>query len=129
MRIGSPLRLDAVMKNVSHRDILVWRNASGPELVYKVEIRDDNGSIPPETKFRRDLRGLEDPRYLTPDTPIGFSGGWVPIKAGKTLADPINVSRLYDLINPGNYTVQVKRLDQESETFVSSNVITVIVIR
>lgn len=48
-------------------------------------------------------------------------------EAGKTMADRVNVSKLYDLNQPGKHTIQFERLDAEIKTFVKSNEITVTV--
>jgi hypothetical protein len=122
-KIGAPVELRIILKNTSDHEIQIWRNALGQEgLVYKLDVKDEHGKVPPTTKFKESLKGLENPAYLTPQTPIKISGAWVPLKPGNTLTDPINVSRLYDL-RPGRYSLQVQRLDDESKTTVKSNTV------
>jgi hypothetical protein len=129
VKAGSPVQLNAVVKNISNHDIQLWRNAQGQEgFVYKIEIKDEKEVTPPDTKFGRNLKGLEDPHLITPDTPLKGSGGWIPVKAGETLTDPINVSRLHEVVNPGKYTLLVRRFDDGSGTFIESNKITITVI-
>lgn len=123
-KIGAPVKLYVILKNTSDHEIQVWRNALGQEgLVYKLDVKDEHGKIPAGTKFEKSLKGLENPAYLTPETPINISGAWVPLKSGGTLTDPINVCRLYDLTSPGRYTLQVQRFDDESKTVVKSNTV------
>lgn len=47
------------------------------------------------------------------------------MKPGETMTDRVNVSKVYDLTQPGRYTIQFQRLDPETKTFVKSNEITV----
>ena len=126
VKAGSPVQLNVVVKNISGHDIQLWRNAQGQEgFVYKIEIKDEKGVTPPDTKFGRDLKGLEDPRLITPDTPLKGSGGWIPVKAGETLTDSIDVSRLHEVVKPGKYNLKVRRFDDESGAFIESNEITI----
>ena len=53
------------------------------------------------------------------------SGGSTKMKPWETMTDRVNVSKLYDLTQPGRYTIQFQRLDPETKTFVKSNEITV----
>jgi len=52
---------------------------------------------------------------------VGGSGGYLRLHPGKTLVHRVNVSKLYDLSRPGLYTIQFRRLDEESKTLVKSN--------
>jgi hypothetical protein len=46
---------------------------------------------------------------------------------GKTITEEIIVNKLFDLSTPGTYTVQVRRMDNETKTLVISNTIKVTV--
>ena len=126
IKIGAAVQVDVTMKNISSQTIEVWRNALGQEgLVYEMNVTDERGAAPLDTKFGKDIKGLKDPAFLTPDTPIHMSGGWVTLKPGETLTDRLNISKLYNLAQPGKFAIQVRRFDDESKTFVKSNSISV----
>jgi hypothetical protein len=80
--------------------------------IYKVAVQDQKGQEPPKTEFSRFC------------CPIASLFG-TPLQAHKTLTDRVNVSKLYDLSRPGKYTIQFRRLDPDTKTFVLSNKITV----
>ena len=126
VKVSEPVKLNVVLKNISAEDIRVWYDSLGQEKIYKVIVKNEKGSGPEETKFKRDLKGLENPAYITPDTPLNFSGASLTLKSGETVTDPINVSRLYTFTR-GKYTIQVQRLVPTSGIFVTSNTITVTV--
>ncbi len=127
VKVGKPVKVNAVMKNISAENIRVWYDSLGPEKVYKVAVKNEKGNAPEETKFQRDLKGLENPAYITPDTPLNFSGASATLKPGEAVTDLVNVSRLYNFVVSGKYTIQVQRRDPERGIFVNSNTITVTV--
>lgn len=118
VRAGSPVLVEVKMENKSDHDLAVYRAVSGDldqgGWVYKVSVRDTKGVEPPQTKFAQSVG-------------VAGSGGYVSLRPEKTLTDRCNVAKLYDLSRPGNYTIQVERLDEQSKAFVKSNTITVTV--
>ena len=129
VKTGSPITVTVALKNVSDHEILYWRentsDAGGSE--YKVDVWDDKSFTARETKFGLALKGRSDSTSLTPDTPVDSSGGWLTLKPGEGLTDKLNVSKLYDLSQPGKYSIQIRRFDEETKSFVKSNKITVTV--
>jgi hypothetical protein len=126
VKVSEPVKVNVVMKNISAKDIRVWYDSLGTEKVYKVIVKNEKGSAPEETKFKRDLKGLENPAYITPNTPLNFSGATATLKPNEEVTDPLNVSRLQNFV-PGKYTIQVQRFDLKSGTFIKSNTIIVTV--
>ena len=131
VKAGSPVWVHATMENKSDADLSVFRANAEDQggWVYDVNARDEKGGKPPETHFYRRRQG-----HLTPEEvdrePINiFPGGGptYPLKPGKTIEDRVNVSKLYDLSHPAKYTIQFRRLDPGSKSFVKSNEITVTV--
>ena len=59
-----------------------------------------------------------------PTMVVTHGGGPRLVKADGTLTDTIDLNKLYDL-QPGKYTIQVERLDEDGKTVVKSNTITV----
>lgn len=125
VKVGSPVWLVATIENKSDHDLPVYRVISSDTdqggWVYTVDVRDDKGVARPETKFYRFAQGRD------PDVAKRTSVWATKVKPGETTADRVNVSKLYDLNQPGKYTIQFQRLDPQTKTFVKSNEITVTV--
>lgn len=117
VKSGTVVFVEAALKNESDHVYRVYTVASEDMdqggWVYKVDVRDDKRRTPPETQYAR-----------TAIIPFS-SAGALPLGPGKTRIDRINVSRLCDLSQPGKYTIQVRRFDWGSQSFVRSNEITV----
>ena len=115
----------ATVENKSDHDLPVYRAISSDMdqggWVYTVDVRDDKGVARPETRFYIFAQGRD------PDAAKRTSGWATKVKPGGTLADRVKVSKLYDLNQPGKYTIQFQRLDPQTKTFVKSNEITVTV--
>lgn len=92
--------------NVSKSAVKIWvENTSDPGgIIFPIEVRDENGKLRPEGHFSLALRGLKNPKYLTPETPINGSGGCVPLRPGESRSYRIELTRLYDMRTPGTYT-------------------------
>jgi hypothetical protein len=116
VKVGAVVWIKVAMKNKSQHDISVYvANAEDQGgWVYTVDVRDDRGRTPVQTEYARSIGAMG-------------SGGRVPLHAAETRTDLVNVSKLYDLNEPGRYTIQFQRFDEETKTFVSSNKITVTV--
>ena len=125
VKAGSPVWVVATIENKSNHDVRVYRAISSDMdqggWVYTVDVRDNKGVASPETRFYRIVQDRD------PDVTMKKSGGSTKLKPGETMTDRVNVSKLYDLNQPGKYTIQFQRLDPETKTFVKSNEITVTV--
>jgi len=95
------------VKNVSSTAVPLWvENTNDPGgLNYQFEVRDSQGALVPEAHFSRALRGVEDPHFLTSETPLNRSGGCIDLGAGQSRTYTIDVSRLYQMTSPGAYTI------------------------
>lgn len=125
VKVGSPVWVVATVENKSDHGLPVYRAISNDMdqggWVYTVDARDDKGVARPETKFYRFAQGRD------PEVAKRTSGWATKLKPGETMADRVNVSKLYDLSQPGKYRIQFQRLDPETKTLVKSNEITVTV--
>jgi len=122
-KAGSEIRLHITLTNTSAHDIVIWRangDAQGEVAGYRVEVRDENGNGPPETKYQRVLRGEDEDSLVW--SPIGMD-----LSPGKSSKDAMIVNKFYDLSKPGKYKIQVHWTDRTSKTVVKSNTITVTV--
>jgi hypothetical protein len=132
VKAGAEVKVGVTLTNTSDHQIYLARSmdrVSGEDHA-QVEILSENGNPPPETKYRRFLRGEdhEPGSHGQPPRPRIGSDISYRINTGKTLEDVIVVSKLYDLSKPGRYTIQVSRFDQTySKTWVKSNKITLTV--
>jgi peptidyl-Lys metalloendopeptidase len=125
IKSGDQVKINATVRNTSSKDVQLLTDTRGTEVIYRVDVKDEGAKAPPDGKLKRDLKGLEDPAYLTPDTPTHFGVYVLTLKPGESITDPIIISKLYDMTRPGKYSIQVERRDENSYIFVKSNVITV----
>jgi hypothetical protein len=117
---GDAVWVDAKITNVSDHAVLVYRAISEDMdqggWVYGVDVRDEKGKQAPQTKYALSIG-------------VGGSGGYLRLDPGQTMTHSINVSKLYDLSRGHKYTIQLRRLDEETKAFVMSNKATVTVTR
>jgi len=127
VKAGSPLWVNVTAINKSNHDVSLWRDAKGG---FEVEVRNQKGGLAHETKFGRFRNGHVDLRRIAPEDvhELSSSGACVSLKAGQKLPDKINVSLMYEPLQPGKYTIQVSAQDPESTKVVKSNPMIVTVI-
>ncbi len=128
---GFPVGLTVRTTNTSHQRIRLRTDKVTTEHVgsiYKVEVHDNTGAFPPDTDFGRlaKNRDLSPPPPLSPITPPG-DGLSLSLKPGETWADSIMLNKVYALNKPGQYNIQVRRWDDQTQTWVESNTVTVTV--
>ena len=121
---GEPVRVSVTLTNVSKNDISVEHDISNKgELFYSVRIQGGNGKGPRKTQYNQALSGepTSTPMIIT-SSPINAR-----VSPGKTLVEVIDLKDLYDLSEPGTYSIQVERTDPYSKTTVSSNKLTIVI--
>ena len=150
IQAGSELQLTIVATNITDHDISLFRGkgeAEG-EFNYKIDARDDKGIAPSRTWYGNRLQGkdVDEPKdsaqaknaetqpagndagpQTFQETLIVSSDVLLPIQPGGTLTDVIIVNEMFDLRQPGKYSIQAQRLDPGSRMVVKSNIITVTV--
>jgi hypothetical protein len=138
------VRVRIVLRNTSNHAILVTRSPlvdTGDGTGFIFTVHDSQGNTPPETAFARDRmknahrsssRASQDSQGVS--LPSGAKLVRPPITRSDTSVEPnatferrINVSDLYDLTKPSQYTIQIQRRDPDSQTVVKSNAIVVTV--
>jgi hypothetical protein len=129
---GRKVAIKVITKNISNH----WLNEQTAEdkrdlqRFFRVDVQDGQGATPPETDFGQRVGNRGDAPFnpwssrATPGrgSTIGPSYG-----LGEERTQVIAVNDLYDLSKPGQYTIQVRRWDDETKTWVKSNTITVTV--
>jgi hypothetical protein len=126
---GYPVGLTIKTINTSgHRILLRTEKASKEHAgsIYKIDLSDSTGTSPPETEYGRLTRNREHTALfpLASSTPRG-GGVSLSLKPGEGWADSIMLNTVYTLNQSGLYTIQVRRWDDETQTWVKSNIITV----
>jgi hypothetical protein len=118
-------------RNTSDHNILLWTEKADGEQggsAYNIHVQPPAGKQPVETEFLRKSKLRNDvPSVANPDAFQGTSGERLVLKPGEDWMDQIRVRNLYDLNQPGDYTIQVERFDPATRTMVQSNTITVTV--
>lgn len=126
---GAAVSVKVVNKNISTQALSLWRENAIDQIgwVYEVDVRDESGAIPPDTKFGRIFRYNEQGSpNVGPGTFLISSGGFLLLQPGETRTDVIDVGRLFDLSQPGRYTIQLERSDPNGD-LVKSNLLTITV--
>jgi len=129
---GGTVALGVVTKNISNHFTNERTAQDRRDLTrfYRTDVHDSQGGVPPETQFGQASgnRGNAPPQWLGLNPPPpgrdDLEGNYKP---GQQRTQVISVNDLYDLSQPGQYTIQVRRWDDETKTWVKSNTITVTV--
>ncbi len=117
---SSPVEIKLTLTNTSGREITFIDTNRWCD--YGIEIRDSHGQLPPETRYKRELK-------------CGFRvmAGRRMIRAlqpRESFQDEMPVSQLYDLSRPDDYYIQVARKVPKKlgDGTVKSNAVTITVI-
>ena len=126
---GSPVGLTIRTTNISdHRITLRTEKASKEQAgsIYKVDVRDSTGASPLDSEFGRLTKNRDDspPPLLSAIAPRG-GGVSLSLKPGEDWADCIMLYTVFTLNKPDRYTIQVRRWDDETRTWVKSNIVAV----
>jgi len=126
VKAGSPVKIRMTVTNNTKRPIITetW----GPNLIFQFDVRDTKGERPLSTRGRA-LFGVKEPGLgnARVDFPGGSSSGEV-VEPGKTVEIEQVVPDLFDLNQPGKYTVQARRSDGTLNGVVKSNTVTVTIV-
>jgi len=127
-KLSDPFVLDVITRNTSDHPISFDTAQDYKDLlgsVYKVDLVDANGNPPPETNLSRSVKNRNgNPPSFTLSASQAFDGRPNILKPGEEWHDPIHVGYLYTLRQPGEYTIQVRRWENQTKTWVRSNAIT-----
>jgi hypothetical protein len=118
-------------KNTSaHRITLATQKPDQEQVgpVYKIDVLDSAGASAPEKDAGR-LAKIRDqsPPFAGQEAAQRHGEEALSLKPGEEWWDAISVSQFYDLSKPGQYTIQLRRWDDETKTWVKSNTITLTV--
>jgi len=128
-KAGSPIELQVIFTNTSDRGIsLFWDKSNKAELSgFEVDVTDSQGHVPKMFSTYNTLTGSKARREAIADPAnpgiVISSGGEMILAPGKAERFRTDVSKLFDLREPGPYSVRLKRTDPASGAPVVSNVL------
>lgn len=155
-KAGSEVKIRLIFKNISSGEIPYERTPgtgieTNGEFFSHVEVRDSKGHLAPETRYYRMLLGKTDDgarlaatkkssaaaasERPAPRPAIGGSFTGHLLKPGESREQEIIVSKLYNLSQPGQYTISASRrlsditTDPNSKIVAKSNTLTISVTR
>ena len=136
VRTGSSVQLKVTLKNKSDHDVVIFLSKAGATCTYKVDVRDEAGSLPPETRTGILSNGHVDPNEwehlgLTLKEIMETCASSFPftLKAGAVFEQTLMVSALYNFTKPGKYNIQIAKGPDQGGIVVRSNAVTVIVMQ
>jgi hypothetical protein len=124
VKAGSDILLRVTITNLTDHD-LNFVTEPGPAfdqpLSYDISLRDENGRQAPPTALLRSLREQS--------TQKGWrSNSGYALAPGKSHEEELAITKFYDLLTPGKYTIQVSRRqipNRSQGDSVNSNIITI----
>jgi hypothetical protein len=129
VKAGAPVRVKAFLENKTNHDIPMALDASGGK-AFPLEVRDAQGNLAPETPLGYVWNGNQTNLDADRVSPKELSGNLVfgSLKAGDRAKREMDVSKFYEMKQPGKYTIQARALDPENSSItVKSNTITITV--
>jgi hypothetical protein len=131
---GAEVTLSIVLTNNSQKQLPFRMDRYHPESNFTIRVTDPTGEPAGKTRIYRmntgDRTGKDaveapyDPHHeVISIGSVGVSG----IQPGIVLEQKTVLNKLFDLTQPGKYTIQVEKMDDLSKTVVKSNVVTVTV--
>jgi hypothetical protein len=137
-RLGHPIPVTVMMKNVSGRDIecnepLAYKcsatETGGQHCVpitgnrFRISVRDSNGKEVAKTNYHKDLFGERGHGGSDPASNFGQS----VLGRSRPRTYHADLNELFEFTQPGEYTVEVGRreLDDKNRRFVTSNPVTI----
>ncbi len=118
--VGSDATIVITLKNAADHQILFSHRpgTNNPEFSYAIQVRNAAGRVVEETAYGREARVHPQSEGRTVEY----------VQPGQSAVQTAHLARLVNLARPGQYTVVVSRRDQESQTVVESNEITLNVV-
>jgi hypothetical protein len=122
VKAKSEIRVKTTVVNNSNGKISLERSPEDmAELEFQVDVRDNQGNPAHLTEYGRQVIKQEGIPLVT------HFAGYTVLHPGGTLKCDVVITRLYDLTQPGKYTIQVQRIEDALKMIVKSNTITVTV--
>lgn len=136
--VNSELWLTVVLENTSGHKIFINTEKGHPAFGYAIDVTDEKGAPVADTTLghmrKRDIS--VDPDTGKPIIWVSSDGPEIFVDPGKTLTDKVELTRLFNMQQPGRYSIRVTRPDTSSAAnnmevknwpMAESNVVTVTV--
>ena len=127
IRLGSPINVTVTVTNAGGKEIL-WRSEFSDTAyqAFRFQLA-QNGQEAEKTPFHRKVRGEQRPG----DPPEVEHGSSITssLAAGKSFTFTIDLKRLYHITEPGLYTLDVSRVEDDNVTIVRAQTLTLKVAR
>lgn len=129
-KVGSTVGIHIVVKNISAHEVAIVGGVKGRD--YKIDVRDVNGKLAPDTKLGLIYNGHVSITNSNQIDPKDLNGKAVygTLKAGETSEGDLDAAKFYDMSKPGEYLIFIQKWDPEAEPLltVKSNTISVTMI-
>lgn len=122
VKTGADIPIEIKLRNISDHTIPIFVSPgeSGIGLAFDVSVLNENGAKVPETPAGLQAHGKTN-------RPNTISGGTMVIAVGGEKKYITHISKIFDISAPGQYTVQVQKLDKANKIVVKSNTLTLTV--
>jgi hypothetical protein len=131
VKLGNPVNITVTLKNVSPKNIQVYKDISGDaSLMYEFDVLDKSEIRQCMTEIygaSKDHKGdCPNPKPSSQVAVTVTSGFDVVLKPGAELQDSTDLAKqfLFDVV--GTYTVRVLRFDEVNKQIKKSNVVTIV---
>lgn len=129
-KVGSTVGIHVVLKNISAHGVAIVGEVRGRD--YKIDVRDVNGKLAPDTKLGLIYNGhvsITDSSQIDPKD-LNGKAVYGTLKAGETSEGDLDAAKFYDMSKPGKYAIFIQKLDPEDPSLlaVKSNTISVTMI-
>jgi hypothetical protein len=127
--LGAPINITITVKNVSNSDIY-WRAELGSAEYHAFRFSlKKSGKEVGKTRFHRIL-GNELRPEDQPETASGSGSSIVSaLEPGKSFALTIDLNKLYEITEPGEYTLDISRTEEDNKTTGHSNTVTLEIVQ
>ena len=128
VRLNAPISVNITVTNISAKEIWWQWERQHKDAGYRAFswLLTKGGREVETTLFHRKISGRQ--RAEDPQEVEHFSSFPVTYPQGKMFTVTVDLNRLYEIKEPGAYTLYVSRLDENSKTTVRSNTLTLNVV-
>jgi hypothetical protein len=122
IHLGSPINITVTVKNISNSEIY-W-SSDRPDTAYRAFgiLLTKNGQEVETTFFHRKITARNRPG--DPNEVEHGSSLLAPFPPGEKFVMTIDLKRLYEITEAGEYTLDVRRMANDNKTVVHSNAVT-----
>jgi hypothetical protein len=123
IQLGAPINITIIVKNTSSNDIY-WRAELDNTAYHAFHfLLQEGGKEVETTRFHRVLRNELRPDDK-PESAEGSASSVVSaLESGKSFTLTIDLTKLYEITQPGQYMLKISRTEEDNKTVVNSNTV------